>query len=361
MEPYLFVLGRDHKLSLLEIVAYLKNRNIKYRLREYSKNIAVISLPPFNMKKMIIELGGCIKIAKVIDASKLVFRSNKVRYGISNYGGNKTLENKLKELFKKQKVKGILKKAARKKQLMPSESIKLMKKGMEFVLYKDYIGIIVAIFDPEGHRTRDKRPKYDVKKVISIRLAKILINLSRTKNGKLLDPFCGYGTILQEALLMNLRVVGVDIDREVLKDCEVNLKWLKKKYKVPQKYKLIRGDSTKLTFLVKDVAGVATEPYLGPFWKRIPDKEKAMEVMAGLEELYFEFLKNLKQTLTKDAKIALIVPSIRSRGGVVRMNFNKIIKDSGYKIDNFFSKIPFPVVYADEKDKIEREIYVLHQ
>jgi len=361
MPSYLFILGRDYKLSLLEIVAYLKARKIKHRLREYSEKVAVFSLDNLDMKKLIKNLGGCLKIAKVIDPDSIIFTKNKVRYAISDYGSNFNSLKKLKDVFKREKVKGILKKAARKKQMMPSESIKFMKKGTEFVLFKDYLARVVAVFDPKEHEGRDRKPKYDFKKVISIRLAKILINLSQINKGLLLDPFCGYGTVLQEALLMNSNVIGVDIDRDVIRDAETNLRWLKRKYGFKGHYKLIRGDSTKLRFLVKNIDSVATEPYLGPFWKQLPSKERAKEVMDGLEELYFEFLKELRIVLKKEGKVAIIVPKIRTKNGVVGMNFKRILAKTGFKVDNFFNKISFPVLYANTNDRIEREIYVLRQ
>lgn len=362
MQPYLFVLGRDYRLSLLELVSYFKSRKINHKIKEYSKQVVVVSLDDLDMKKLIKHLGGCVKIAKVISPEDIIFAKNKINYAVSDYGDSSNSLKRLKETFKRERVKGILKKAARKKQLMPSESIKFIQKGIEFVLFKEYLAKVVAVFDPKEHEKRDKKPKYDFRKVISIRLAKILVNLSQTTKGTLLDPFCGYGTVLQEALLMNLNVIGIDIDRDVVSDADINLKWLKKKYRFKGQYKLIRGDSTNLKFLVKDVDGVATEPYLGPFWKKIPEKEEAKKVMVNLEELYFEFLKDLRLVLKKDGKAAIVVPKIRVKGGsVVSMNFNKILEKTGFKIDDFFKDISFPIVYADAKDRIEREIYVLRQ
>jgi len=361
MNKYLFVLGRDYQLSLLEIIAYFKTKQIKHKLVEYSKHVAVFSLESVDLKKLINKLGGCVKIARVINPEDIVFAKNKVRYAISDYNGNSDSLKILKELFKKEKVKGMLKKAARGKQMMPTESIKFIKRGTEFVLFKDYMGKVAAVFDPSEHEKRDKKPKYDFKKVISIRLAKILINLSQTKKGTILDPFCGYGTVLQEALLMGYDVIGVDIDRMIVSDAEVNLKWLRKKYHFKGNSKLIRGDSTKLRFLVRNIDGVATEPYLGPFWKQLPSKEKAKEVMDGLEELYFEFLKSLRVVLKKEGKVAIIVPKIRTNDGLVSMKFNQILAKTGFKIDNYFEELKFPITYADEKDKVEREIYVLRQ
>ena len=72
-----------------------------------------------------------------------------------------------------------------------------------------------------------------------MRLAKILINLTGIKqNQVLLDPFCGTGTLLQEALLRNINVIGIDKEKTMINKAERNLKWLKKNYKINNYHKL---------------------------------------------------------------------------------------------------------------------------
>lgn len=61
------------------------------------------------------------------------------------------------------------------------------------------------------------------------KLAKAMVNLSGTKKGILLDPFCGTGGILLEALLMDIMCRGTDIEEKMIKKCEKNLKAFKVK------------------------------------------------------------------------------------------------------------------------------------
>ncbi|MCG2719179.1 MAG: site-specific DNA-methyltransferase, partial [Nanoarchaeota archaeon] len=83
------------------------------------------------------------------------------------------------------------------------------------------------------------RPKQRPKHMISIRLARILINLSgAVEDSVLLDPFCGYGILLQEAMLMGLNVFGIDRSYECVNASEINIRWLKKKYNVKKDLKL---------------------------------------------------------------------------------------------------------------------------
>ena len=59
------------------------------------------------------------------------------------------------------------------------------------------------------------------------RLARMMVNLSACTAGKtLLDPFCGVGTILQEALLEKAMVVGMDVNPWCVKAATENLEWL---------------------------------------------------------------------------------------------------------------------------------------
>jgi tRNA (guanine10-N2)-dimethyltransferase len=50
-----------------------------------------------------------------------------------------------------------------------------------------------------------------------------MVNLARTREGRMLDPFCGTGGILIEAGLAGLRIFGVDLDREMVEGCKSNL------------------------------------------------------------------------------------------------------------------------------------------
>ena len=64
-----------------------------------------------------------------------------------------------------------------------------------------------------------KRPKRDAfVGMLPPKLAQIMINLAlgdqEPKDKLLLDPFCGTGVLLQEALLMGLKVYGTDLSQK---------------------------------------------------------------------------------------------------------------------------------------------------
>lgn len=139
------------------------------------------------------------------------------------------------------------------------------------------------------------------------KLARACINLIRTEN-KLVDPFCGSGGILIEAGKMNLKAVGYDIDKIMLKRAKINLDY----YKIKD-YKLINKDArkikNKIDFVVTDL----------PYGKNTKK--------TNLQRLYPDFLKNLKKILTK--KAVIIFPDF--------IDYKKLIKKSKLKIEKEFS------------------------
>lgn len=73
---------------------------------------------------------------------------------------------------------------------------------------------------------RIKKP-YSYSNSLEVRLARTLINLAieadRTK--KLIDPCCGVGTVIIEALSMGIDITGYEINRSVTNNANVNLEY----------------------------------------------------------------------------------------------------------------------------------------
>ena len=193
---------------------------------------------------------------------------------------------------------------------------------------------------------------------MSIRLAKIMINLSQIKkNQTLLDPFCGIGIVLEEGLLQGLNVVGVDIDVNICNSAKENLRWIKTKYNLKNDFEIINGDSRKINRYIKKADAVVSEPYLGPYLKKIPERKVAEVIIKELEEMYYSFLVNLRKIVK--GLVVIIVPSIKSKSGIIKLNFEKVIKNAGFRRYELKENIKFPISYGDEK-KVIREIYVLY-
>lgn len=369
---YLFVLGRDHELSKLEIESLLENKGINFRILDESRE--VLSLECGGLDPNIIdEFGGVIKIAKVISNTNRIDeieanldnsdlyngKSNKIQYFITPFNTDllSFVEDYLKDYFKTIKVKALYR-----RDCDPSKLIKrnIIENGFDIVIFKNLIGKTIAAYNPLELKKRDVgRPQVDYKRVISIRLAKILINISKVKKNEiLLDPFSGSGTILQEALLKEINVIGLDNDSESVKQAEENIKWLVKNYNIKNKFQILKLDCRKLREKIKDnsIDGVVTEPYMGPFIKKLPSIPEARKLVSELSFLYMDLLNNLKHVVRIGKRIVIVMPKFRTRENkILSIDFRGIAESNGFDL------AANPINYGYKDSKLLREIYVLER
>ena len=94
-----------------------------------------------------------------------------------------------------------------------------------------WIGVTAYVPDADEFRTRsNERPVVSSQISISARLARVFLNLSGVSKGRtVLDPFCGSGTILSEALLVGANCIGVDRNPGRIENARKNLEWLSSK------------------------------------------------------------------------------------------------------------------------------------
>ena len=65
MSEYLFVLGKNPKLSIAEIESYLEKSSLKNKIIEETANFAIFDINEHIEKDLINHLGGTLKIAKI--------------------------------------------------------------------------------------------------------------------------------------------------------------------------------------------------------------------------------------------------------------------------------------------------------
>ncbi len=363
MKEFLFILGRDEDLSYLELLAYLESRNFSYSSLERKQSVVLAHLDDsFDYQQAINDLGGTIKIGMsqhigkiYTDFNPLTFTtSDSFLYTVTGYDEDISLFCAyLKSYFKQEGVKALYKPRG----FIPK---RFKEEMVEFMLFKERIFTVVAVFDPKAYKQRDLgRPHNDFLRNISIRLAKIMINLSGIKKGQtLLDPFCGVGVILQEAGLMGCSVMGIDKDATMVNYSYANLRWLAQK--APFTYKTVKGDASSLHAYVNSVDVIVTEPDLGPYWKKIPKEHEAITTVRYLELLYTSFLRSARKILKKNGRIVMIVPILKTEvTKKIRINFESILSSTGFKKVNLSKDINIPYFYKKKGSKIDREIWVL--
>jgi len=279
-----------------------------------------------------------------------------LNYVVFDFGGKdfEDVRNYLKYRFKDEKVKATEKKITGRVKLQDgSDAVKVLSNliDVQFFVFGNCFGKITEVCDYEKIEKRDMgKPVRRNELSISPRLAKILINLSQVnENETLLDPFCGIGVVLQEALLQNIKVVGIDVDKKAVIGAKQNLKWFKFDEK---NYKLINGDSSKIK--ISKVGGIATEPDLGELQKKTPSPENAKKVIHGFEKLIINVINNLKNNV--NGKIVFTAPLVFSGKKKFSCDFEKIVKETNLKIEE-----GFPIDEFRESSFIGRSVVVMRR
>lgn len=400
---YFFILGNNPTLSTAEISAVFPGENISLL-----NNILIInSIKEIDAKKIIKTLGGTIKIGtinyelkinnekdlldkitKLIDAKKI---EGKFKFGFSNYGGRKLnlkkLGMELKNFLKGQRIS--CRWVTSREPVLSSvvvEQNKLAEKGLEVIILKDgeqtLIGKTLAVqpFKELSFRDYGRPGRDDHSGMLPPKLAQIMINLtsipqSKEKEAVILDPFCGSGTILTEAILMRYKnIIGSDLSKKAVADTTKNINWVKNKFQIPDfKFQIYEQTALGLAKLLKpgSVDAIVTEPYLGPQRGEIDFNKTKKE----LEELYSKSLLEFKKILKPTGRIVMVWPEFRSTmptgrqaclpaGRRITPNF------SGFKIINpipenliFNKSIQLTnrntIIYGRPGQKVWREIVVL--
>lgn len=357
MSSYLFVLGRDRNLSLLELASYLKRKDLSHKIIKITDTYAEIEIRNFNPFQAIKELGGIVKIAEFFDINKIKIEKNKILFGLIIFYNDIKLISQLYDIFKQERVKAIQKKP-RKDFFSPKESKKL---DFELFIFKNKIAKVIVNSNPSEFKDRDeKRPYFDKLKVTSLRLSKILVNLSQVKESQtLLDPFVGAGSILQEAMLMGINVIGTDIDKRSAEGTIKNLAWLKNKYKLKTDFKIYNIDNKEIDKSVSNLDCVVTEPYFGPFFLKIPKYEEVIKIIDEVEKIYYDLLLNIKKILPKNKLIVFPIPVYKTSKGRVTMDFENIIKELGFEVYSPMESIKIPIKYSIKGNIVERLIYII--
>ena len=355
MENYLFALGRNPQLSLLELISFLKNNAFDGRVLEKYDEYVLVSLTNFNASKTMKQFGGILKIAKVLDDDLYAGSKNKVTFAVNWFKSDPSkIMKQVKGLFKELDLKAT-QKFAKSRTILPTKAKGL---DIELIAYKENLFKVVASSNPKEYKERDeKRPVFNPLKVTSIRFAKILINLAQPKK-EIFDPFCGTGTILQEASLMGFSSIG--LDRQIT-DAHKNLRWLQKKFvSVKGRWNLLQGDAARLSKRIKSVECVVTEPYLGPFFKRPPLFRDALKVGKELEVLYTKVLSELHKVVK--GKVVILIPQIKTKERkLVSIPMAKLLRNTGFKVYTPAKNIFIPLVYDDVKNNVQRLVYILEK
>jgi len=214
-----------------------------------------------------------------------------------------------------------------------------------------YIARTYTVTNPNFQKKIDeKRPFTSFERSIPPKFAKIMLNflnLYENKESKrILDPFCGSGTILIFAHINGFEVYGADIENKYVEQTVKNLKWVGKILEeddIPNfKERIKKVDIKELinVFNQSSFDGICTEPIFGPFYKNKPDFKDAENLLETKIRPTFEELMKISYKLLKPGKrLCLTSPVIETVENLeVQLPLQKIAQKHKLNLIPIFQK-----------------------
>ena len=396
MNDTLFILGREPELSVAELNAVAKRWS--GQVAWCSTEAALVRTPSEVPASEFAKLGGSVKMIRVMEQwpagaqpievvrGKLdwawlqqFWPEGRVEFGVSAYGFSNSQRGTL--IAHLLGVKKDIRADKRPVRLVTSREPQhsavtvqrngLLKNGKEIVLVHHgdeiVVGVTVAVQDYQTYSLRDfGRPNADPKNgVVPPKLAQMMLNIAGANTSDiLLDPFCGSGTILQEAALMGVKSLhGSDSEAKAVKDSQENLRWLAKEF--PQlniDLEITKMDARSTT--VKPTM-IVTEPYLGQPLRGHEPLQWLKKQAAELAKLYHETFYQWKRILRPGGRVVMLWPLFVSEQGNVQLELDAEVEKLGFVSQTLLTpeqaqvlKIENPKVltYARDDARVRRQV-----
>lgn len=334
MNKYLFFLGHQPKISIAEIKAVFSCLQINAKTEQQNNTFFIAETKnELDYKNLINTLGGTIKIAEKISENNITdFLAKtpeefKIQFSLSGPNSKKIAMAVKKQL----KAMGRSVRYIEPKNTATILHNKLVKKQGDLTIFENEIFVTRAIQPFEEFGERDyKRPSADsFSGMLPPKLARIMINLGmagvETRHGAspithpddivLLDPFCGSGTVLTEAIDLGFKnLIGSDISEKAINDTKQNIEWLQNSHKLSAiSYKLYKTNATKLSNELdkNSVDLIISEPYMGNPLRGNEKRDTLKHHANDLAELYTLAFEQFKKVLKKNGTIIFIIPKFK--------------------------------------------------
>lgn len=406
----LLILGRQPALGLAELESLYGAE----KLEPLGSQAVIVDVDPCLLA--FDRLGGSVKFCKLLTTldttdwkqiEKFLLQASpghsqtmpegKMQLGLSLYG--------FSESVKRIESTGLsLKKAIRKTgrpvRLIPNKAAELNSaqvlhnhltgpNGWELVFVRDDRRTVVAqtvkVQDIDSYTRRDReRPRRDTKVgMLPPKLAQILINLAAGQlpedklqsicdipagepvplpilNRTVLDPFCGTGVVLQEAMLMGYSAYGTDIEPRMVDYTRENADWLAEHFPVAGHGSHFEtGDATRFGWS-QEFDFVASEAYLGRPFTAPPAAEILAQTVTDCNTIIRKFLQNIGRQIEPGTRLCLAVPAWQTK----RNQFKHLplidqIGDLGYNRVSFEHARAEDLLYYRSDQIVARELLVI--
>ena len=404
------ILGRQAEIGLAELQSLYGNNAVK----PLGDHAAVVSVDPCLLA--FDRLGGSMKFAKLLNTLDTTnwnsiiatlagvapghserMPEGKMRLGLSLYGFNETPARIQAGALQ---LKKAIKKTGRNVRVIPNQTADLNTaqvihnqltgpNGWELLIIKDGSRTVIAqtikVQNITAYAKRDQeRPARDAKVgMLPPKLAQIIINLASGPLPKqqlqnvcdipagqpiprnimqrtLLDPFCGTGVVLQEALLMGYDVLGADIDQRMVTYSNKNIDWLRGEHTGLPEANTQVGDATSTTWDAPVIDLVACETYLGRPFTSTPSPEILNQTVSECNLIIKKFLQNAHAQLQPGTRLCLAVPAwYIDNKPPKRLPLVDQISNLGYNQVEFEQIGHTPLVYRRPDQIVARELLVI--
>jgi tRNA G10 N-methylase Trm11 len=406
----LLVLGRQPSLGLAE----LESLYGKDKLEVIADKAVIVDVDPCLMA--FDRLGGSIKFCKVLtklettdwkQVEKFLLKvspdhsqqmpEGKMRLGISAIGFQLDLNQMHNTGLS---LKKAIKKTGRNVRFVPNKTLELSsaqvlhnqltgQTGWELVLIKvanqTVIAQTVKVQDIVAYTKRDRdRPKRDARVgMLPPKLAQIIINLATGKipedklesicdipagepiplpylNKTILDPFCGTGVLIQEAMLMGYGVYGTDLEPRMVDYTTENASWLTIHFPASDKNSHFESADATSSHWQNRFDFVASEVYLGRPFTSMPDAEVLSRTVGECNLILKKFLKNIHSQIQPGSRLCLAVPAWQIKPNQLkRLPLIDQIEDLGYKLVSFEHAGDDHLSYYRQDQIVARQLLVL--
>ena len=383
---YIALLGRQPALSVAELEVLYGSSNVQW----FSGISATVSTEDFDFNR----LGGTQKAGRVVAELKgnwrqvgaqiaknyeveWAQREGKITLGISAYGFRETARDI-------QKTGLILKKKLREHgvsmRLIPNaepalntatshhNKLGLNDSHVELLIVRAGDGRVIVAESVGAQNitafaARDQaRPKTDAfVGMLPPKLARMMVNLSGIQKGRVLDPFCGTGVVLQEAALLGFDIYGTDLSDKMIDYSGVNLEWLNQTHHITVKPTLKQADAMTAVW-DSPIDAVACETYLGQPFSAPPSPAKLTEVRGNCNHIISAFLTNLFDQIPSGTPLCIAVPAWKSKEDTfTHLPFIAHLDKLGYRRRDLTLVNPDQLLYYRENQVVARELLLLEK
>ncbi len=379
---FFFHLGTNPTIALREI----ESRYPEISLEKVTNRIFSTETPIEDIKDVQHKLGGVIMISKYVGGlassdpenikevlinhiTQLLNNSEQKKLSIAASSANPQMDYNallfsIKKTFKEKNIsirvivpkKGEINTAHIQKERL------LKQKGMHVWIINTeeatYITQTISTQNIDTYSFRDyEKPFRDAKiGMLPPKLAQTMVNLAHP-NKKILDPFCGSGTVLLEGLRLGLEIDGSDIEEKCVDGTIQNVEWYSSHTRSEYKAKVSLEDAQRIDNIEEKYEAIVTEGYLGLPYSQYPSEKDIFKNFKFIDNLYRKFFQAATSILEENGKIVICFPVYHGKNE--NTHFLEYFQDTLQTLP--FELVKKPLLYGRDNQIVWREIIELRK